>query len=112
MKKVIVGLLMAVSVALPVHAHGYNGLSGNQGLVIGGALGWVIGRSLPPQQIIVQPGQYQIINIPLQPSMTAPRVYQLPPTDNPAFRPVYEERWQYEPSCQCQVKIYNQIGWQ
>lgn len=112
MKKLIVGLLALSALSVSAHGHAYNGLSGNQGLVIGGALGWVIGRSMPPQQVIIQPGQYQIINIPLQPSLTTPRVYQLPPSDNPALRnPVYEEKWQFEPSCQCQVKVYNQIGW-
>ena len=112
MKKIIVALLALSALGASAHGHAYNGLSGNQGLLIGGAIGWVVGRSMPPQQVIVQPGQYQIISIPMYPNMTAPRVYQLAPSDNPALvTPVYEEKWQYEPTCQCQVKVYNQIGW-
>lgn len=112
MKKFICGIIVAMSIAVPAHAHGpYGGLSGTQGLLLGGAIGWVVGRSAPPQQIIIQPNDYNIVRIPLEPQLTAPRVYSLPNAPYPGAAPVYEERWQYEPSCQCQVKIFNQIGW-
>jgi hypothetical protein len=111
MKKFIVTILALTALGASAHGHAYNGLSGNQGLIIGGALGWVVGRSMPPQQVIVQPGQYQIISIPMYPNMTAPRVYNLGAPPYPGARAVYEERWQFEPTCNCQVKVFNQIGW-
>lgn len=110
MKKLLVVLLTLLSVSIPARAHG-DGLSGGQGLFIGSALGWVIGRSMPPQQVIIAPGDYNIIRIPIQPNLTAPRVYTLPNPPYYGAQPLFQESWQYEPTCQCQVKIINQIGW-
>lgn len=80
--------------------------------IIGGAIGYVIGKSASPDVVVVQSG-YPQVWIPLQPRMTSPRVYPLPPSTDPRFqRPIWEERLQFEPSCNCYIKIYNQIGWQ
>lgn len=117
MKKILtVFALVALSTsAVANHGHhGHHGHSGNAWiapLVIGG----IIGYSMTPRQEqapIVQYGNPQVY-IPVQPQLTQPRVYNLgyaPPF--PGARPFYQESWQFEPTCQCQVKVYNQIGWQ
>ena len=110
MKKILIVVSILLCTSIPARAHG-DGLSVGQGLFIGSALGWVIGRSMPPQQVIVSPGEYNIVRIPIQPNLTAPRVYSLPNPPYYGASAIYEERWQFEPTCQCQVKIYNQIGW-
>ena len=84
--------MVIANFAMPAHAHAQSGLSGTQGLVLGGALGFVTGRLMAPQAVIIQPGNYQIISIPMVPNLTAPRVYNLrggPP--HPDARPLYQE---------------------
>lgn len=109
MKKSMLLLILLVTV-IPAKAHS-DGLSGGQWGFIGGALGYVIGRSTVPQQVIIQPGGYDVIRIPMYPNLTAPRYYRLPDPPYYGAAPIFEERWEYEPSCQCQVKVHNQIGW-
>lgn len=62
-------------------------------------------------QIFRQPVQVQpqpiLIPQPLERPSIQPRIYSLPQP-----RPVYEERIQWEPSCNCYTRVYNQIGWQ
>lgn len=92
--------------------HGGNANAWIAPLVIGG----IIGYSMTPRQEqapIVQYGGYPQVYVPVQPQLTQPRVYNLGyPPPFPGARPFYQEIWQFEPTCQCQVKVYNQIGWQ
>lgn len=107
MTKLLAALLLTIGVSVPAHA-----TDPWTAGVIGGMLGYTLGRSTSPDVVVVQPG-YPQVWIPLQPRMTSPRVYALPPSTDPRFqRPIWEERLQFEPSCNCYIKIYNQIGWQ
>ena len=113
MKKILVALTIAL-MTLPAFAdRGHHGGGGWAGpLVLGGIIGYALSPKHEPQ-VIVQHGNYPQVWIPVQPQLTQPRVYNLGyPPPFPGARPMYQESWQFEPSCQCQVKIYNQIGWQ
>ena len=107
MTKLLTALFLSIGISAPAIANDYW-----TGGLIGGAIGYVLGKSADPDVVVVQHG-YPQVWIPLQPRMTSPRVYPLPPSTDPRFQtPIWEERLQFEPSCNCYIKIYNQIGWQ
>ena len=99
MKKLIA--LLAI-VSTNAFAHGYGGWYGNGGsvlvpMIIGGAIGWTLSQNQRP------PNVYN----------NTPRVYNIntaPPY--PGATPVYQQRTQWEPSCNCYIVVYAQIGWQ
>lgn len=62
--------------------------------------------------------QSAIISQDPPPGMQDPFAGQQPPPppvktyDLPPRKPIYEERMQFDASCTCYIKVYNQIGWQ
>ena len=107
MKKLIVALMISAGICAPAQANDPWAAG-----LLGGLLGYTLGRSASPDVVVVQSG-YPQVWVPLQPRMTSPRVYRLPPSPDPRYQiPLWEERLQYEPSCNCYVKVFNQIGWQ
>jgi hypothetical protein len=61
-----------------------------------------------PPIIIGQPAPPVVI---AQPAPPTARVYNLPRQGLYSGRPVYEERMQWEYSCNCYIRVLNQIGW-
>lgn len=102
MKKLI-AILSLVVASTGVSAHGYHhhhghgwGMGGAiMPLVIGGVIGWGISQSQKP----VYDNTPKVYNI-----NTAPPY--------PGATPIYQQRSQWEPSCNCYVVVYAQIGWQ
>lgn len=110
MKKSLSVFMIMIGIVFSARAHSDDWSNGQWG-VIGGAIGYVIGRSQVPQQVIIQPSSYGVIHTPVYPNWSAPRYYRLPDPPYIGVAPLFEEHWQYEPYCQCQVKVFNQIGW-
>ena len=99
MKKFLASLsILAASTAYagPPHHHHHGHIGGHNiwPLVIGGTIGYVIGRQTQP-----------VYN-------NYPQVYNLPQVPNYGATPIYERRTQWDPNCNCYVVVYNQIGWQ
>jgi hypothetical protein len=99
MKKFLASLsILAASTAYagPPHHHHHGHVGGHNiwPLVIGGTIGYVIGRQTQP-----------VYN-------NYPQVYNLPQVPNYGATPIYERRTQWDPNCNCYVVVYNQIGWQ
>jgi hypothetical protein len=96
MKKLLASLsiLAASAVHAGPHNHGHIGGHNVWPLVIGGTIGYVIGRQTQP-----------VYN-------NYPPVYNLPHAPRYGATPIYERRTQWDPNCNCYVVVYNQIGWQ
>ena len=98
MKKIAVALsLLAVSATAFAdgyhhHGGGYRGGYWVAPAIIGGVIGYELGR---PRYVYEAP----------------PVVVQQPPVvmQNPV--PIFQEVLKYNPDCQCYVKSYEQIGW-
>ena len=99
MKKLIASLaLVSTSVFAQHHHSPHIGGYGVWPLLIGGTIGYVIGKQNQPAPVYSPPPVYN----------NTPPVYNLPRTP----QPIYERRTQYDFDCQCYREIYVQIGWQ
>lgn len=104
MKKFIAALALVSTTAFagphhytPHHSHGGSG-SIWAPLIIGGVIGWSMSQSQKPADPMYN---------------NSPRVYNIPTAPPYAgATPIYQQRNQWEPTCNCYVIVYAQIGWQ
>lgn len=112
MKKFIIALALVASTTAFANGHGhyhpsYNG-SGEYiaPLIIGGIIGYGMSQSQRQSETIIIQQPQPVYNNPQ-------RVYNM--TTPPPYlgaTPIYQQRNQWEPSCNCYVVVYAQIGWQ
>ena len=91
MKRIALLILVALLSATSVQAHGGGGFGWFAPFLIGGAIGYAASR---PEVVYDRP-QTVIVN--------------QPTTFVPTNTPIYQERWQYFPSCNCERKVLVRI---
>ena len=104
----ILALISTTTFANPYYGHGHSHHSSSNiwaPLIIGGVIGYGISQNQRQSEpIIVQQAPVYI---------NTPKVYNIPtPPPYQGATPLYQQRSQWEPSCNCYVTVYAQIGWQ
>jgi hypothetical protein len=110
MKKLIVLLALVSTTAFAGGGHGghhYGGSNIWAPLIIGGVIGYGMSQNQrQPEPVIIQQAPQPVyINTPKVYNMESPPPYR-------GATPLYQQRSQWEPSCNCYVVVYAQIGWQ
>lgn len=111
MKKFIAALALVSTTAFagphghyyPSHSHGGSILAP---LIIGGIIGYGMSQNQRSSETVIIQSQPPVYNNTTRMyNMTTPPPYQ-------GATPIYQQRNQWEPSCNCYIVVYAQIGWQ
>lgn len=119
MKKFIALLALVSTTAFAAGGHGSHGSHGYYSghysgsniwapLIIGGIIGYGMNQNQrQPDTVIIQQAPQPPVYI------NTPKVYNIgTPPPYEGATPLYQQRSQWEPSCNCYVTVYAQIGWQ
>jgi hypothetical protein len=110
MKKFIalLALVSTTAFANGYRHHGHNSSNIWVPLIIGGVIGYGMNQNQrQPEPIVIQ----QLPQPPVY--INTPKVYNLgSPPPYQGATPLYQQRSQWEPSCNCYIVVYAQIGWQ